>query len=455
MLNYSMAAHSNRQEIKQLIPGEKGLPILGHSLDFLYRPVETALRFEKRHGPVFRISVFGMTAVVLIGPEANQLVLQDRDNAFSNAKGWEFFIGRFFKRGIMLLDFEEHKFHRGIMQAAFKKQALMQYVDRMNSVITRTLNQWQPTQGRTSFEVLPNIKQLTLNIATEVFMGEKLGPEADKINRAFVACVLAGTALIRYPVPGGRWARGLSARKTLEAFFGARITQRRRNPGSDLFSQLCLAEDENGRRFSDADIVNHMIFLMMAAHDTSTITLNAIFYYLAKHPQWQQRLRQDSQALAKTTVAYQDLDALTGIDAVMKECLRLMPPVHGIPRRTVKPVEFNGVTIPENTFVMVSPYVTHHMAKHWPDPERFDPERFTDPDRKAQQHRFQYIPFGGGAHKCIGLHFAELQIKTILHQVLLNFRWQIPSGYTMPINFTTLPTPADNLPVILNRLPPA
>ncbi|WP_233716838.1 cytochrome P450 [Ketobacter alkanivorans] len=446
-----VATHRAGQRLKQTLPGEKGLPLLGHSLDFLYRPVETALRFERKHGPVFWLSIFGMTAVVLVGPEANKLVLLDREKAFSNSKGWDFFIGQFFKRGIMLLDFDEHRFHRGIMQAAFKKQALMQYVDRMNPVIEYSMRQWSQQRSQQKFMVLSSVKQMTLNIATEVFMGEHLGPETDKINQAFVDCVLAGTALIRYPVPGGRWSRGLKARKTLAAFFGSRIAERRHNPGPDLFSQLCLAEDENGQRFTDEDVVNHMIFLMMAAHDTSTLTISAMFYYLAKHPQWQQRLRTESQSLNKPAVSYEDLDQLTGIEQVMKEALRLMPPVHGIPRRTVKPVEFNGVTIPADTFIIVSPYVTHHMEQHWPNPEHFDPERFGSEADKLQ-HPYQYVPFGGGAHKCIGLHFAELQIKTIMHQVLLNYRWEVPARYTMPVNFTTLPNPADGLPVTLTRI---
>lgn len=440
------------QQLKRVIPGEQGLPVVGHSIDFLYRPVETALRLEKEYGPVFRITVFGMTAVVMVGAQANELVLLDRDKAFSNAKGWDFFIGRFFRRGVMLLDFDEHKFHRGIMQAAFKKPALKQYVARMNPVIEHSLQQWSRKKTRKPFKVLPHIKQLTLNIATEVFMGERLGAEANAINKAFVDCVRAGTALVRYPVPGGRWKRGLQARKTLEQFFGSRVAQRRNNPGPDLFSQLCLAEDENGQRFTDEDVVNHMIFLMMAAHDTSTITLSAIFYYLAKYPEWQQRLREESRSLAKQALDYEDLDQLKGIEWVMKESLRLVPPVHGIPRRTVKPVEFNGVMIPEDTFVMISPYVTHHMASLWENPEQFNPERFADQKQLTQQHRFQYVPFGGGAHKCIGLHFAELQIKTILHQVLCNFDWHVPAGYSMPINFTTLPNPADGLPVRLSRI---
>jgi len=446
MTPFSVFESKAVRHLKKSLPGEEGLPILGHSLSFLYRPIELALRFEAKYGSIFWVSTFGLTAAMLVGPEANQLVLRNQDNIFSNRQGWDFFIGKFFKRGIMLLDFEEHRFHRGIMQAAFKKPYLVQYLKGMNPAISQGIAQWNTRQ---QFHVLPHIKQLTLDIATHVFMGEQLGPESDIINQAFVDCVKAGTALVRYPVPGGRWKRGLAARKVLEQFFRTRIADKRKKSANDLFSRLCLAEDENGQRFSDEDIVNHMIFLMMAAHDTSTITLSAMFYFLAKHPEWQERVRQQSLALGKSYLDHEDLAQMEVMELVMKESLRLIPPVHGIPRKTVKDVEFNGYRIPAGTFIIISPYVTHHMSQWWPAPERFDPERFSDKRSEHKKHPYQYIPFGGGAHMCIGLHFAEMQVKAILHQIVLRYRWSVPAHYTMPINFTSLPSPRDKLPIRL------
>ncbi|MCG8315340.1 MAG: cytochrome P450, partial [Pseudomonadales bacterium] len=239
---------SNSRSNKKL-PVAPGLPLLGHTIGFLTNPVGLGVEMYEKYGPIVRGGAFGLKSVFMCGPEANQFVLRNQDKAFSNWKGWEFFIGPFFKRGIMLLDFEEHKFHRGIMQAAFKKPVMIEYLKRMNPVIEKGINQWQPGGD---FEIYPHIKQLTLDMATDVFMGEKLGAEADEVNKAFIDCVLAGTAVVRYPVPGGRWKKGLDARRKLEAFFQSRIADKRANPGSDLFSRLCLAEDENGKRFTDA-----------------------------------------------------------------------------------------------------------------------------------------------------------------------------------------------------------
>ncbi len=442
----------SRQKKRQLIKhmsGEPGLPLVGFTLELLYRPVDVVLRLEEKYGPVFWGSAFGLNAVFMVGADANQLVLRNQEGAFSNNQGWDYFIGTFFNRGLMLLDFDEHRFHRGIMQAAFKKSALQQYLGGMNPAIQRGIDEWRTDK---TFHVLPHIKQLTLDIATDVFMGEKLGKEADQINKAFIDCVLAGTAVIRRDVPGGRWHKGLKARKVLEDFFRSRISHRRANPTSDLFSFLCMAEDENGQRFTDEDVVNHMIFLLMAAHDTTTLTLSAMFYYLAKHPEWQERVREEARGLNKQFIEHEDIVKMDVTTMVMRESMRLISPVHVIPRRTVKDIDFEGKTIPKGTFVIVSPYVTHRMSKWWTFPDHFDPERFNDVRKEHKEHPYKYVPFGGGAHMCIGLHFAEMQIKAILHQVVQQYSWSVPADYIMPINFTSLPSPRDKLPVRLQRL---
>lgn len=437
------------------IPAAGGIPVLSQTFDFLFKPLSSGLAMYERHGPVIRGNAFGLKSVALGGPEAVELVLRNPDQAFSNHQGWAFFIEKFFHRGLMLLDFDEHKFHRGILQTAFKKAALTDYLHRMQPVIAQGLVKWQKQASglrSTPFMAYPELKRLTLDIATEVFMGEPLGREADRINQAFVDAVKAGTALVRYPVPGGRWQRGLRGRAILERFFRSRIAAKRQQPGTDLFSRLCIAEDEQGNRFSDDDVVNHMIFLLMAAHDTSTITLTSMMYQLGKHPEWQRRLREEALALGKSQLVHDDLSQLPLMDLVLKESLRLLSPVHVLPRKTVKPVEFQGYLIPANVYIIISPIVTHHLSQYWTAPAQFDPERFSPERREHKQHPYQYLPFGGGAHMCIGLHFAELEIKAILFQLLLKFRWEVPNDYVMPINFTSLPTPRDQLPIKLHPL---
>jgi cytochrome P450 len=430
-------------------PGRRGLPLIGSTFEFLSgRLWNTRERYD-RYGPVSSMRAFGINVIHAQGPDAVGQVLQNRDRAYASGPGWSYLIGPFFRRGLMLLDFDEHHQHRRIMQQAFTHDRLAGYLDPMNRTLAADLDRWA---AGGQFRVYPAIKQLTLDVATRTFMAAQLGPEADRINRAFADCVRAGTAIVRFPVPGGRWARGLAGRKALERFLCPQLAAKRASHSSDLFSALCHARSDDDDQFSDDDVINHMIFLLMAAHDTTTITMTTIAYYLARHPRWQQRCRDESLALGTPVLAFTDLDELVSLDMVMKESMRLVTPVPGVVRRAVRDTELMGHLVPENTIVTASLHGTHHLREYWPDPERFDPGRFAGHRREDKVHKHAWIPFSSGVHKCIGLHYGGMQIKAAVHQMLLRYRWSTPASYQMPIDWTSLPRPKDGLPVHLERL---
>lgn len=432
------------------VRGQPGIPLIGNTLQVMRDPFTTARKRYEQFGPVSWGWLLGQRIVTAQGPEAAEAVLVNRDKAFANGPAWSYFIGPFFYRGIMLLDFEEHLHHRRIMQQAFTRTRLQAYMDAMAPGIKDGIGAWRPGAG---FKVYDHVKQLTLDLATDVFMGVELDrAEADRINGAFIDAVRAGTAYVRFPVPGLRWHKGVRARATLEEFFRRHLPAKREQGGDDLFAALCQAETDDGHRFTDDDVVNHMIFALMAAHDTTTITLTTMAYQLARHPEWQERLRAESRALGKPVLEFADLDALPSADLVMKESLRMVAPVPALPRRVVKDTSLLGFHIPAGTTVILPMLTNHHMPEWWPDPERFDPERFAPERREDKAHKYAWAPFGGGAHKCIGLHFAGMQVKSILHQVLLRYRWSVPRGYEWPLDTTSLPSPKDGLPVRLERL---
>ncbi len=449
-----------RRPLSKLPPGSRlrpvqgtiGLPIVGHTgaviAAMVGEPMVVMRHRYDTYGPVSWAHMFGRRMIFVLGPDACESVLQNRDRAFANGPGWAYWIGPFFPRGLMLLDFDEHLHHRRIMQQAFTHERLEGYLEVMNPAIARGVDAFRPGPH---FSVLASMKQLTLDLATEVFVGARLGPEAAALNRAFIDTVRAGLAFVRFDVPGGKWSRGLRGRRVLEAFFRDRLSEKRASSGNDLFGALCRARSEDGHSFSDTDIINHMIFLLMAAHDTTTITMTSMCYFLAKHPEWQRRARDESLALGKAQVEFADLERLPALDLVMKESMRLVAPVPYLGRMTVADTEVCGHFVPKDTMTAVVPYFSHRMPELWPDPDRFDPERFAPHRREDKVHAFAWAPFGGGVHKCIGLHFAGLQVKAILHQVLLRYRWSVAVDYETRFDFTTLPVPKDGLPVRLER----
>jgi cytochrome P450 len=306
--------------------------------------------------------------------------------------------------------------------------------------------------GSAPLKAFPRIKALTLNIAARVFMGMALGPEADRMNRAFIDTVEASLALIRKPVPPfGMW-RGVRARRWLVQLMRSKLPFKRAAEGPDLFSQLCHARDEEGQRFSDDEVVNHMIFLMMAAHDTTTSSLTTMLYCLARHPEWQERLRAQAQALPAARLSFGDLAGCDQTEWVMKEALRMYPPLTSIPRKAARDCQFGGFHIPKGTPVGISPIHTHHMPSIWTNPHDFDPERFSPARAEHRRHAYAYLPFGGGAHLCIGQHFADMEVKSVMHQLLRRFRWTVPDGYRMPYQLVPIAKPRDGLPVQLRPL---
>ena len=431
------------------IPLVKGLPLVGNLPKFLRDPLENARSLEV-HGNVVRSRTFFET-LTLLGPEANQFVLHDREGNFSSRGGWYYWIDAVFPGAIMAMDDPAHKHHRRIMQGAFKRSAMERYVADMGPVIEAELARW-PVDGATPLQAFPRIKALTLNIAARVFMGMALGPEADRMNRAFIDTVEASLALIRKPVPPfGMW-RGVRARRWLVELMRSKLPSKRAAEGPDLFSQLCHARDEEGQRFSDDEVINHMIFLMMAAHDTTTSSLTTMLYSLARHPEWQERLRAQAQALPAARLSFGDLAGCEQTEWVMKEALRMYPPLTSIPRKAARDCQFGGFHIPKGTPVGISPIHTHHMPSIWTNPHDFDPERFSPARAEHRRHAYAYLPFGGGAHLCIGQHFADMEVKSVMHQLLRRFRWQVPDGYRMPYQLVPIAKPRDGLPIQLRAL---
>ena len=430
------------------VMGEPGLPVVGQVFGFLIDPIGQARLGYDLYGTVAWGGGPGGRVVRVLGPEGIGTVLANRDRAFSNEEGWNFFIGPFFHRGVMLMDFDEHHHHRRILQQAFTRKRLISYLDTMNPAISRGIDAWRPGQIR----LYRAAKQLTLDVATEVFMGHRLGPEADQVNRWFIDVVLGGKGIIRADVPVGRWGRGLRSRQALENYFRRQIPAKRAGSGEDLFSVLCHAESDDGERFSDDDVVNHMIFTMMAAHDTSTISVAMIGFYLARHPEWQERVRDECLALGKDAIDFDDLDALPAMDLVFKETLRINAPVGQVARQALVDTAIDGHYIPAGTNIMLGIFQTQRMEPWWHDPDTFDPERFSPERAEDQSHKYAWVPFGGNVHKCIGMHFGGMEVKTILHQMLLRYRWDVRPGYEPPMGLGTGPTPVDGLPIDLQPL---
>ncbi|MCA9701105.1 MAG: cytochrome P450, partial [Myxococcales bacterium] len=311
-------------------------------------------------------------------------------------------------------------------------------------------------RGR-DFPIYPAIKRALLEQAATVFLGVPLGADAELIGRCFTDMIAASLTLVRREIPGTAWRRGMVARRRLAAFLRGELP-RRRDPAAaalpDVFSLLCRAEDEHGDRFSDDEVVDHMIFLLFAAHDTTASGLTALLEHLARDPALQEQARQQSLALGLgpgQPLAHEHLDALELVDRCFRETLRLTPPVPYLMRRTVRACPLGEHQLPARTPMAVNVWLTHTDPSRWPEPERFDPDRHL-PEHGPPREQQGWIPFGAGAHRCIGADFARQQVLTFCHHLLMHCRISAV-GPPADWQWVPLPRPKNGLPLRLEAHP--
>src|SRR5437868_14279225 len=197
------------------IPGDEGWPIIGKTLEVLADPKGHIEKHAAKYGLVYRSHLFGETSLVFLGPEANELVLFDQAKLFSSTHGWAIVLGRLFPRGLMLLDFDEHRLHRRALSVAFKSGPMKSYLAQLDAGIAARVAQWRAAPGPMLF--YPAMKQLTLDLAATSFLGAGIGPEVKEITQAFVDMVAAAVSPVRQPLPFTRMARGVNALQRFDA----------------------------------------------------------------------------------------------------------------------------------------------------------------------------------------------------------------------------------------------
>ncbi len=439
------------------IPAAPAWPLLGNVLELRTDLLGYLQQCHTAYGELFQLRfLFGERVVIALGAAANELVLQDADDNFSSRRGWDA-LRRLWGDTILTRDFEDHRAFRKLFTPAFKANEMRNYLQLMNTTIATNLRDW-PEQAEILF--YPKIKHLTLDIAGAAFAGLD-STQLDELRPRFAAAMAAPSAPFPWPLPATTLWRGKRAIKQLLSHFEAMVPSRRAAPGADMFSQFCIAHDKSGQTLSSTDIARNMMTFLFAAHDTTTVALTNLMYGLARHPQWQERLRNECANKVLSSAAgaddqdgidYAELPLLVQTEWAFKESLRLYSPLQFIARRTIRAQEFAGRTIPANSQIMVFPHFTHHMTTWYWQPEKFDPERFAPPRAEDKQHPYAFVPFGKGSHMCLGMHFALMEVRATLFQLLRRYEFRLPPGYELSMRTLPWPLPDDGLPLQIERI---
>ncbi|NRB37226.1 MAG: cytochrome P450 [Pseudomonadales bacterium] len=433
------------------IPGEYGLPFIGKAIPILKDLHNVIDDHYKRFGEVSRIRIGEQKGLLIVGGDNYKTIYLDRDKNYSARMGYDKTLATMYPDTILLSDFSDHKPLRRMFQSAFKNDAMRTYIDMMNPVLQRNIEQYK---NEKDFVFFPAVKKTLLDVAAKVFVGidDLDGEEAQRLADSFLKSSDGLTAIVRKEIPGGKFKRGKDGIAYQRDFFRKLVRERRGTDGTDTLTYLCNERDDEGNLFGEEDIIDQMVFLLFAAHDTTTSALCHMVYYTAKDAQWQQRLRDEANEVGSEFLSYDDLDSRVATDLVFHESLRLHPSVPMMQRRTIKACKIGGCDVPANTIIFIPPTYNHRMPEFWSNPDDFDPERFAPDRQEHKSHSFAYMPFGGGPHKCIGMHFAAMVAKTFMHQFVLTYDFTTTQKGAPKADYFPLPKPSDGVPLKLKSL---
>lgn len=430
------------------IPGDKGLPLIGHTLEIINDPLSCTKRLYEEYGPLAKVNILGSYRALALHPDIVQEIYLDKEHNFSNYLGYNFWIGQLFSGGLFTRDFEDHRHHRRIIQRAFKKPYMQSYLEQMTPLIHKALDEWAAAEKLDFFVAAKN---LSLDIALSLLLGIGDCPEKPKIIKSYntMAKPASGRRLTHHSIPGNAMWKGNRARKYLRSFFSDLVADKRGSNDEDMFSILCKESLSDGSYLSHEEIVDHLLLMLIASHDTISAALTNMVYSLIDNPQWQDTARDEVSSIPSSSIHYDDLDKLAVTEKIFNETLRLYRPAAFSPRRTIEQCTLQNVVVPKNVEIDICPLFIHRMNELWDNPDTFNPEHLNNLNEK---HPYAFFPFGGGTHKCIGMHFAYLEMKVIMFYLLRKYRLTSENKLPTKFDYLPFPKPKGKVSVTLNRL---
>lgn len=406
------------------IPRTSGLPLVGHLTEFRRSRMAFLSRIARENGDIARVEVFGMKAVVVNSNTLAREVLVERAEDFVKARALSGKRNPLLGKGLVTSEPTLHRRQRKLMQPAFTHSRIAGYAAVMRACADRVVERWDASvsAGDQTIDVARDMMRVTLAIVTKTMFSADVEAETEVIGDAFEAAnhLLANSvgSFFRLPsfIPTPNRVALKSTLQRLDDVILRIVDERRRLGGDngDVLSMLLAARDENGEPMSGQQIRDEAMTLFFAGHETSANALSWSFDLLAHDPVATRRLRAELDGvLGARAPTFEDLPRLPYTLAVLKEALRLRPPVYIVLRRAARDTQIGGYEIPKGTPVVINIYGMHGRSEYFPDPDRFSPERFL-PENEKQIPRDAWLPFGGGARVCIGNHFALMEGQLLL-----------------------------------------
>ena len=347
---------------------------------------------------------------------------------------------------------------RKLLQPVFSNRNVNCFDETINSLTSSFLDEWEAAVDDTTVWIDREMGKLTLRIAGATLFGSDIEEHSREVAEV-LEVINVGAYELRalmtlhswIPTPYNlKWKR---AKKRLDRIVYSMIVARRRvgAEGSDVLDRLLNAHDgETGEGIEEAQVRDEVVTLMLAGHETTANALAWTLYLIATHPEVETRLTEVLTAhLDGAPATAADLPQIPYLKQVVQESMRIYPPVWGFSRRAERAAEFDGYVLPANAYIAVVPYALHRHPDFWPEPERFDPDRF-QPNRAKARPSYCYLPFAAGPRTCIGAGMAMLETQLVLAQVLQRFKVRVIPDYPITTVARVTLKPRYGLPVTLS-----
>ena len=423
-------------------PGPKNPPIIGNLYAFRSDPLGFLNNAARKYGDLVYFKVARQHMYLVNHPDYVREVLVNNQSNFIKSRALQrakVLLGE----GLLTSEGQQHLRQRRLVQPAFHRERLVGYASAMSEGAVRWRDRWQ---AGSTLDISTEMPHLTLSIVAKTLFSADVESEASEIGAAMTTVLEMFRLLLmpfaeyleKLPLPHVR--RFEKARARLDATIYGLIRERRKSgvDTGDLLSMLLFAQDEESG-MTDEQARDEALTLFLAGHETTANALTWTWYLLSQHPEIERRLHDEIDAvLGDRAPEFADVPQLRYAEMILAEALRLYPPAWAIGRKAKGAFEVGGVEVPAESICILCPYLVHRDPRWFPEPEKFDPERWT-PEARDARPKFSYFPFGGGARVCIGERFAWMEGVIVMAAIAQKWRLRLQPGQRVePLPLITL-----------------
>ncbi len=406
-------------------------------IQWIARPLEYMDTCAQRYGDSFTVKLGNnFTAVFLSNPQAIQQIFTADPSLFDTSRDNGLLQPLLGSQSLIMVDGDRHQRQRRLLMPPFHGDRMRAYGQLICDVTRQVTSQWRVGEP---FSVRSSMQEISLRVILKAVFGLREGSRYEQLRQLLGSLLESlssrlSSSLLFYDLlqrdlgPWSPWGRFLRQRRQVDDLIYAEIQERRAQADfnrADILTLLMVARDEAGQPMTDVELRDELITLLTAGHETTASALTWAVYWIHHLPEVHSRLLQELDALGEASDP-SEISRLPYLTAVCQETLRIYPiGMLAFPRTAKAPINLIGEQFAAGTSLVPCIYLTHQRQDLYPEPKRFKPERFLE----RQFSAYEYLPFGGSNRRCIGLAFAQFEMKLVLATVLSHFQLAIAHNH--------------------------